>query len=64
MAGIISKIIGYKGSIVFDEKRPDGTLKKLLDTSYLKNLGWTPKVDLIEGIKLTYSDFIKNSENK
>ncbi len=64
LAAIISKIIGYKGSIVFDEKRPDGTLKKLLDTSYLRNLGWTPKVDLIEGIKLTYSDFIKNSENK
>jgi GDP-L-fucose synthase len=59
----IKKIIGYSGKIIFDDKKPDGTKRKLLDIAILKNLGWRPKINLDDGLKKTYSDFTKNEYN-
>ena len=56
----IKKIIGYKGIIEFDYKKPDGTPRKLLDSKIINNLGWKPKVCLSDGLIRTYNDFIKS----
>ena len=47
----ISKIIGFKGEIVWDESKPDGTLRKKLDTSHINNMDWAPKTNLDLGIE-------------
>ena len=51
---IIIKIVGFKGDVFFDETRPDGTMKKLLDSSYANSLGWKAQIPLEQGIKRTY----------
>jgi len=56
----IQRIIGYNGKIVWDNSKPDGTPRKLLDSSLISQLGWKPKINLDEGIRLTYEDFLKN----
>jgi GDP-L-fucose synthase len=63
LAELIAKIVGYKGSIEFDHSKPDGTPRKLLDVTRIKNLGWEPKIKLKDGIKLSYNWFIKNYKN-
>ena len=60
LAEIISKIVDYKGQIVFDSSKPDGTPQKLLDVSKINKQGWKAKIDLESGIKTTYSWFIAN----
>ncbi len=60
LAQIIKKIIEYKGKIVWDITKPDGTPKKQLDVSKLQKLGWKPRVSLENGIKLEYDWFCKN----
>ena len=50
LANIIATALNYKGEIVWDTSKPDGTPKKQLDISKIKNLGWKPKIELIEGI--------------
>lgn len=59
---LIVSAVGFKGKIVFDCEKPDGTNRKLLDSSRLKNLGWTPKESLEEGLLKTYQDFIINRD--
>ncbi len=59
----IAEIIGYKGELTFDTSKPDGTPRKLLDSSILRNLGWSPKVYLKDGLEKTYEDF-KKIENR
>jgi GDP-L-fucose synthase len=54
LAELIKNIIGYEGRIVWDKTKPDGTARKLLDVSKLDNLGWKYKINLIDGIKMTY----------
>ena len=54
LAYLIKDIIGYQGDFVFNTEKPDGTLKKLNDSSKLNNLGWKPKIELAEGIKKMY----------
>ena len=54
LAQIIKKISGFKGKIVFDSSKPDGTMRKLMDNSRVRKLGWKPKVGLEEGIRRTY----------
>ena len=56
----IQRVIGYKGKIVWDNSKPDGTPRKLLDSSLISQLGWRSKINLDEGIRLTYEDFLKN----
>lgn len=54
LAELIQKIIGHKGQIKWDDSKPDGTPRKLLETSKINSLGWSPSISLEEGIKLTY----------
>ena len=60
LAETIAKVIGYQGSIAFDIAKPDGSPRKLMDSSRLNNLGWKPKVGLEEGLALAYNDFLFN----
>jgi GDP-L-fucose synthase len=55
---IVARVIGYKGEIIWDKTKPDGTPRKLLDSSEIFKTGWKPKINLEEGIKLAYNDFI------
>jgi len=54
LAMMIKEIVGFKGDILHDLTKPDGTPRKLLDISKIKELGWKPKVSLEEGIRRTY----------
>lgn len=63
LTNLVAKIVGYEGEIIWDTSKPKGTPRKLLDISKLNKLGWKYKIELEEGIKLTYQDFIENKEN-
>ncbi|KKT42788.1 MAG: GDP-fucose synthetase [Microgenomates group bacterium GW2011_GWC1_44_37] len=63
LAQIIKKIVGFKGKIVWDSTKPDGTPKKLLDVSRLLSLGWKPQMELEKGIGIEYDWFINNFKN-
>ena len=54
LATMIAKAVGYSGSLAFNRSMPDGTSRKLLDSTRLRRLGWTPKIDLASGIDGTY----------
>jgi GDP-L-fucose synthase len=60
LAYLIKKITGYNGEIIFDTDKPDGTPRKLMDTSKLNALGWKPKINLEEGIASVYKDYVLN----
>jgi len=60
LALLIKDIVGFNGELEFDTSKPDGTPRKLLDVSKLKNIGWKPRYSLKEGIKLTYKWFLEN----
>ena len=62
LAEIISKVVGYEGEIGFDASKPDGTFRKLMDSSRLNSLGWQAKIGLVEGLALAYQDFLDNSK--
>lgn len=57
---IISDIVGYKGELKFDTSKPDGTISKMIDNTNIRNLGWSPKVQLRDGLKETYDWYINN----
>jgi len=57
LAEIVSSVSGFQGRLTFDASKPDGTPRKLLDTSRLTALGWKPKIGLREGIEQTYAWF-------
>jgi GDP-L-fucose synthase len=59
LAETIQRIAGYAGEIVWDTSKPDGTPRKLMDSSRLFALGWRPKINLEAGIRLAYDDFLK-----
>ena len=59
LAYLIKDIIGFKGNILFNSQMPNGTPRKLLDVSKLKDLGWQYKTSLREGIEKTYIDYVK-----
>jgi GDP-L-fucose synthase len=61
LAQLIKDIVGFQGDIVWDKSKPDGTPRKLMDSSRLFALGWKPKIDLRTGIKLAYDDFLNKS---
>ena len=58
LAKMISEIVGFKGEIVYDQSKPDGTPKKLLNVSRINTLGWKAKTELRDGIKKTYEWFL------
>lgn len=59
LAELIREIVGFRGDIVWDTTKPDGTPRKLMDSSRLFALGWKPQVDLATGIRLAYEDFLR-----
>ena len=58
LATLIKTVVGYEGVIEFDTTKPDGTMRKLMDSSRLNALGWSAKVGLEEGLKAVYADFL------
>ncbi len=60
LAGIVKKITGFSGEIVWDSAKPDGTPRKLLDISRITALGWKPAIDLESGIESTYRWYLAN----
>ena len=60
LAEIISSVVGYEGDVIFDKTKPDGTPRKLMDTTKINNLGWRPKITLVQGIKNTLKE-LQNS---
>ena len=60
LANIIKNIVGFDGQILWDESKPDGTPRKLMDSSKLMNHGWNFKTDLIQGIHKTYNWYLNN----
>lgn len=60
LAELIKDVVGFKGRIVFDTSKPDGTMRKLMDVSRINKLGWHAQTSLKDGIKLVYEDFLNN----
>ncbi len=57
---IVADVVGYEGPVEWDASKPDGTPRKLLDSSRIASMGWQPKTDLREGIRRTYEWFLQN----
>ena len=58
LTSLISSEIGFKGDIIYNSEKPDGTIKKLLDSSLINSIGWMPEVSMQEGIRMAYKDFL------
>jgi len=63
MAETMAEVVGFKGGLVFDTTKLDGTPKKLMDVSRLSRLGWTAKISLTEGLQKTYQWFLANQKD-
>jgi GDP-L-fucose synthase len=61
LALLIKKVTGFEGELVFDSSKPDGTPRKLMDVSKLHALGWKHQIELEEGLKLAYHDFLNHN---
>jgi len=59
---LIKGVVGYKGELKFNTSKPDGTPRKLMDVSRIKEMGFVPNIDLAKGIEITYKDFLENKE--
>ena len=60
LANTIKNVVGFEGKISFDSSKPDGAPRKLLNIERLANLGWQPKIELKQGLEITYDWFLKN----
>jgi GDP-L-fucose synthase len=61
LAEIVARVVGYRGKTVFDATKPDGTPRKLMDSSRIAALGWTPEISLENGIGSTYQWYLQNN---
>lgn len=61
LAEMVADTVGFKGRIIWDTSKPNGTPRKLLDVSKARKLGWTYTIELEEGLRLAYADFLNNS---
>jgi GDP-L-fucose synthase len=59
LAELVAEVVGFEGKLTFDSSKPDGTMRKVMDVSKIRNMGWEPKISLRRGITLTYEDFIR-----
>lgn len=59
---ILAEITGFRGEIVWDTTKPDGTPRKIADSSKLFSMGWRPKIALRDGIRETYLDYLANRD--
>lgn len=62
LAELVKRIVGFEGDLVWDKSKPDGTPRKLTDSSRLFALGWKPKIDLASGIRMAYEDFVSKQK--
>ena len=60
LASIVADVVGFKGEVRYDATKPDGTPRKLLDTTRLRSVGWAPKIRLKDGVNSTYAWFLEN----
>jgi GDP-L-fucose synthase len=58
LAKAVGNAVGYQGNIAFDTSKPDGTPRKWMDSSKLNQLGWSPKVELVQGLMNAYAEFL------
>lgn len=63
LAKMIQKVIGHNGQVLWDDSKPNGTPKKLMDSYKLKDMGWESSTELIDGIKKTYEWFLKSNQS-
>lgn len=63
LAETVGEVIGYEGEIIFDTTKPDGTPRKLLDVTKLHNLGWKHTIELKDGLKMAYNEFLTELSN-
>ena len=63
LAETIKQVVGFEGDFIFDTAKPDGTMKKLMDSSKIAALGWKPKFDLRSGIQDAYKDYLQKRGN-
>jgi len=59
LARLVARVVGYNGNIVYDTGKPDGTPRKLMDSSRVQALGWRPEISLTHGITLAYGHFLR-----
>jgi GDP-L-fucose synthase len=59
LAELIVEEVGYEGQLIFDSTKPDGTLRKLMDSKKINKLGWNPLINLEQGINQTINEFNK-----
>jgi GDP-L-fucose synthase len=57
LAEVVGKIVGFEGNLLFDASKPDGTPRKLMDTSRLNHMGWRARTSLVEGLAIAYAEF-------
>ncbi|GLT60140.1 hypothetical protein SLA2020_368410 [Shorea laevis] len=62
LAELVKEVVGFEGELVWDSSKPDGTPRKLMDSSKLANLGWSPNVSLKDGLVDTYKWYLENSK--
>jgi GDP-L-fucose synthase len=62
LAELVANVVGFRGGLVFDASKPDGTPRKLLDVSRLTALGWKASTKLREGLIMTYKDFLERQK--
>lgn len=58
LANLVADVVGFQGGVIRDETRPDGTMRKLMDSTRLHSTGWRPRIGLREGIESAYRDFL------
>ena len=64
LAVLVSNAVGYDGKLSLDRSKPDGTPRKLMNSSKIHSLGWRPSIDLIEGLARSYSDFLSGGGSR
>ena len=60
LALLMAQVVGYQGAILFDTSKPDGSPRKLMDSGRLRELGWLPQKELLDGLTQTYADYCKS----
>ena len=58
LALMIGEITEFRGSIAWDDSKPDGTMRKLLDSTKINKIGWKPKISLLDGLKMDYRQYL------
>lgn len=61
LAEIVARVVGFEGRLVFDTSRPDGTPRKLMDSSVLLSMGWKPKTGLEDGLRQAYTWYVNHA---